>query len=103
MIRLPLEEGRKFFANSKFPVVIVDAGVLLAINKAMVTQTKLKPGKQRGAEANRIKAKATKKAVRELFRKLRKQGFSKSECDKMIAHDLEIDVRTVLRHREGLS
>ena len=103
VIRLPLKQGRKFFANNKFPVVIADAGILLAINKAMVTQTKLKPGKQRGADANRIKAKPTKKAVRELFRKLRKQGFSKSECDKMIAHDLEIDVRTVLRHREGLS
>lgn len=103
VIRLPLKQGRKFFANNKFPIVIADAGVLRAINKAMVTQTKLKPGKQRGADANRIKAKKTRKDVRELFRKLRKQKFSKSACDKTIAHDLEIDVRTVLRHREGLS
>ena len=102
MIRLPLEEGRKFFANNKVPVVIADAGILLAINKAMVTQTKLKPGKQRGADANRIKAKATKKAVRELFRKLRKQKFSKKECDKQISDELPIKQVTARNHRKGL-
>ncbi|TSA05809.1 MAG: hypothetical protein D4R77_07240 [Planctomycetaceae bacterium] len=103
VIRLPLKEGRKFFANNKFPIVIADAGVLRAINKAMVTQLKLKPGKQKGADANRIKAEPTKKAVRKQFRELRKQGFSKEACDKIIAYDLEIDVRTVARHRKGLS
>jgi len=103
VIRLPLKQGRKFFANNKFPVVIADAGVLLAINKAMVTQTKLKPGKQRGADANRIKAKPTKKAVRERFRKLRKQRFSKEACYKMIADELPIKEGTVKKHCEGLT
>ena len=103
VIRLPLKQGRKFFANNKFPVVIADAGILLAINKAMVTQTKLKPGKQRGADANRIKAKATKKAVRELFRKLRKQKFSKKECDKQISDELPIKQVTARNHRKGLT
>ena len=81
VIRLPLKECRKFFANSKFPVVIADAGVLRAINKAMVTQAKMNPGRKKGVATNYKNAQPMRKAVRKLFQKLRIQGFSKKACD----------------------
>ena len=82
--------------------MIVDAGVLLAINKAMVTQAKLKPGKQKGADTNRKKAEQLRKEVRKLFQNLRIQGFFKKACDEETAYEYGIAVTTAVRHRKGL-
>ena len=82
--------------------MIADAGVLRAINKAMVTQAKMNPGRKKGVATNYKNAQPMRKAVRKLFQKLRIQGFSKKACDEETAYEYGIAVTTAVRHRKGL-
>ena len=105
VIRLPLKQGRKFFANNKFPVVIADVGDLRAINKAMVTQaaealaTLLlaanRENSKKGTAALNLKKALKKEKAEQLNSELLKTVKKKDRRVKKIAKEMKESERNV--------